>query len=82
MLLSSASRPATAQGHGYSQRSCQWNLAQPGTGTDVRVTTVMRRRDVPRLVDSDVDLLQNCNGHSTIAKARRADDLLIVLHTN
>ncbi len=63
-----------------TSRSCQWNLAQPGT--DVRVTAVMRRRDVPRLVDSDVDLLQNCNGHSTIAKARRADDLLIVLHIN
>jgi hypothetical protein len=66
-----------------SLRSCQWNLAHWQPGTDVRVTAVMRRREVPRLVDSDVDLLQNCNGHSTIiAKARRADDLLIVLHIN
>ncbi len=30
-------------------------------------------RDVLRLVDSDVDPLQNCNGRSTIA---HADDLL------
>jgi hypothetical protein len=39
-------------------------VAQPQAGTDVM-------RDVLRLVD--VDLLQNCNGRSTIAQA---DDLL------
>ncbi len=56
MQLSSASRLRKVTSSG----SRNLPVAQPGT--DVM-------RDVLRLVDSDVDILQNCNGRSTIAQA-------------